>query len=720
MHKTKAYRKNWIACHRKVKKFCSDSFNLIEDDSVIDTQWEQLPANHSVCLSLTSQYGICSESKHTGDGQEHGDAQHSEIGTVGQFLQYLDPDVGGITSSDFCQKLGVNNCECTALEFTACSSNNDKLAASTNGASSNSREHGNESDWFAVDCAEVDMSDSDTENEDENMKMADIHDDITQWYCKHRVTQSALSDLLKILNSHGCQVPLVASTLLNTPRTVEVQQKSGGEYKYFGIAELLQCRLLRVSDDAWKDLTELELQVNIDGLPLFKSSNISVWPILCAVSNIHPMRPFTVALYCGSKKPSNLEFMHDFIAEMKQLMTVGFIMNGKHLSVKLNCVICDAPAKALVKGIIQFNGRYGCDMCVQKGKYDGRMLFLEGHAPRRTDESFRNQSNKQHHKERSPFCDLPIDMVDDFPIDYMHQVNLGVTKRLILGWTSGPLSSRISSVQVQSINRKLLNMKKFLPSDFVRKPRSLDTIRLWKASEFRTFLLYTGPFVLKDILNKDVYLHFMSLSCGVSILMNDILTFEHKDYANELMHYFVDEAVKLYGEKFVTYNVHSLTHLSDVAARFGGLHKCSAYPFESYLGTLKRLVHNGKNPLVQIAKRLHEIERSSLPNDYVRTKFTKTVEVRITEPDNCYIMNNGDYCLCHKLLHHASVALCEVFPNKVSLYTKPCDSRLLGVYKVLTKDSVMRQVPSKSLVKKAVYIPIDNRHAAVLPLLHEI
>ena len=67
---------------------------------------------------------------------------------------------------------------------------------------------------------------------------------------------------------------------------------------------------------------------------------------------------------------------------------------------------------------------------------------------------------------------------------------------------------------------------------------------------------------------------------------------DHLDYANQLMHYFVKNSVKLYGEEFVVYNVHSLIHVADDVRRFGSLNKINAFPFESYLGKLKK---NGQN-----------------------------------------------------------------------------------------------------------------------------
>lgn len=48
----------------------------------------------------------------------------------------------------------------------------------------------------------------------------------------------------------------------------------------------------------------------------------------------------------------------------------------------------------------------------------------------RSDETFRNRYQPNHHKERSILEDLPIDMVKAFPIsDSLHLFDLGITKR---------------------------------------------------------------------------------------------------------------------------------------------------------------------------------------------------------------------------------------------------------------------------------------------------
>ena len=94
--------------------------------------------------------------------------------------------------------------------------------------------------------------------------------------------------------------------------------------------------------------------------------------------------------------------------------------------------MCDAPAKAFVKGNKLYSGYYGCDKCAQKRYWIGRMTYQDVNAlSLRTNETFRSALNPEHHNHPSPFCDLAeekLDMIKQFPLDYMHQVCLEVSK----------------------------------------------------------------------------------------------------------------------------------------------------------------------------------------------------------------------------------------------------------------------------------------------------
>ena len=156
-------------------------------------------------------------------------------------------------------------------------------------------------------------------------------------------------------------------------------------------------------------------------------------------------------------------------------------------------------------------------------------------------------------------------MVTKFPVDYMHQVCLGVMKKLLLLWIRGKRLVRISAGQVMEISNTLVSLKKFIPSCLARTPRGLDEIDRWKATEFRQFLLYSGAIALSGVLGDDLYNHFLCLSIAISILVCPSLAQVHRCYAHELLTYFVQQGSVLYGEEFLVYNRHSLIHLTAAA-----------------------------------------------------------------------------------------------------------------------------------------------------------
>ena len=76
-----------------------------------------------------------------------------------------------------------------------------------------------------------------------------------------------------------------------------------------------------------------------------------------------------------------------------------------------------------------------------------------------------------------------------------------------------------------------------MPKEFSIKPRSLNDIHFWKATEFQQFVLYVGPIVLKDAVPNSIYNHFIKLSYSISILLlNDENKRNHYlDYAQKLI-----------------------------------------------------------------------------------------------------------------------------------------------------------------------------------------
>ena len=469
----------------------------------------------------------------------------------------------------------------------------------------------------------------------------------------------------------------------------------GGKYTYLGLEKGIRRSLLNI-DKTTYDV--IELSFNVDGLPVFKSTKTAVWPVQCSVANIPSVanRPFVAALYSGNNKPQDKDFLIDFVRELQLLCING--IDSK--PVKIRNVICDAPARCMVKGIKQFNARHGCDFCDVLGQYkERRMLFLYEGNPR-TDLSFRSKQDAEHHKCDSAFLTVSdLDMIKQFPVDPMHCVDLGVTKRLLILWKEGPLPHRLSAGVLGIISSYLECLRPFIPAVFNRKPRRLDDLKFWKATEFRTFLMYTGPVVLKFVLSREQYENFNDLSVAIRILYNETLVNMHHSFANELLQCFVEKAQEMYSEKFVSYNVHCLLHIADHALHFKCLENCSAYKFENNMSTIKQLVRGTGDPLIQISNRLHERERID------GNGKTALVETPAFKRHSCGKLANGKFCRIQEVGKQRH--LCEIFTRTEPFYEIPCDSRIVGIHKAKLQHSEMAFVDISDITSTVIGIPLS-------------
>lgn len=129
-------------------------------------------------------------------------------------------------------------------------------------------------------------------------------------------------------------------------------------------------------------------------------------------------------------KPKDLNwYISTFVHELKHIIENGLTVNSKRVSIKVRCFICDTPARCFLKGVIGSNGYSACLKCVTKGKYSytaKTMIYPQMNAELRTDAKFRSGVYGQHHKSYSIISELPINMIDDFPIaDSLHIIDLG-------------------------------------------------------------------------------------------------------------------------------------------------------------------------------------------------------------------------------------------------------------------------------------------------------
>ena len=244
----------------------------------------------------------------------------------------------------------------------------------------------------------------------------------------HR-TKTSLSNariLLEVLRPLHPDLPKDPRTLLKTPRKTEVKSLDGGCYVHLGLIEGLKILL----DERCETVDEVHIQINIDGLQLYSSSNVQLWPILCRIVRPWISNPFVVGTYCGLSKPSDVfSYFTSLLNELIPIVNEGYKLDDK-VSVFLQLIICDTPARSFAKQIKGHSGFHCCDICDQKGVYlEHRLTLPRLHAPKRTDESFRNRAREEHHVGKSPFELLHIDMIRSFCLDPMHALYLGIAKK---------------------------------------------------------------------------------------------------------------------------------------------------------------------------------------------------------------------------------------------------------------------------------------------------
>ena len=89
-------------------------------------------------------------------------------------------------------------------------------------------------------CAsEVESSECEESDAGESQEVS-FQDCLATWAANFNIQHVALSELLKILNKHGMDVPNDPRTLLSTPKDLSEKDMCGGKYIYLGVAKTLK------------------------------------------------------------------------------------------------------------------------------------------------------------------------------------------------------------------------------------------------------------------------------------------------------------------------------------------------------------------------------------------------------------------------------------------------------------------------------------------------
>lgn len=614
----------------------------------------------------------------------------------------------------------------------------------------------NEADEVGINENNDDGNDKDSEsssldasdvssNEEESDEEANFNDEIKlrQWAITSGIQHCHLDSLLRILKRKYVNLPLSSKTFLKTTSAEykidtfkTIDDKIIGEYIYFGIASgLRKCVNKNIHNE-----NVLHLLINCDGLPLYKSSSKQFWPLLVKIYFTPDIyKPFPVAVFSGNQKPNNLQqYLSPFVQEMNLLLREGIEIERRIFEIKIMSFVCDRPARSFIKCIKGHNGYYACERCTIRGeRLQNRTVYLSTNCKKRSDTSFRNQKNIEHHIGISPLLSLEpsIDMVKQFVLDFMHLGCLGIFKKMLQDfWLEGNLTTKLGQNDKCQLSQNLIELQSQIPEEFQRTTRSVQDIAKWKGTEYRLFGLYIGPIVLKPILQKKYYKHFLLLHASLRILCSDDVAMKYNRQAKAYLESFVLLTKQYYGAQNVVMNFHSLIHLADDVINI----KCSlsnytAFPFENALGKMKKMLRSGNRPLAQLCRRIHEsscfqTEKVTLPPVVEIIKKQNPVEpsgripiskikykqavLSTKKPNNTVYLNDKRIMLIDTMYippnrRENDIILTGTIMKIIdSIFTYPYNSTKLNMWQVAVTESKM-ECSLQSVVYKMVHIKIN-------------
>ena len=144
------------------------------------------------------------------------------------------------------------------------------------------------------------------------------------------------------------------------------------------VEDICDGRLYKAVQELQNNADNISLSWSTDGVPVFKSSNVSMWPIQCTINELPPQlrreNVLLTGLWFGQGKPEPSVFLKPFVEELNDLAQNGFTWMKPNTALptvsKVFTLICtcDSVARCALQNVKQFNGKFGCAWCQQEGE----------------------------------------------------------------------------------------------------------------------------------------------------------------------------------------------------------------------------------------------------------------------------------------------------------------------------------------------------------------
>ncbi|KAE8742490.1 hypothetical protein FOCC_FOCC011956 [Frankliniella occidentalis] len=273
------------------------------------------------------------------------------------------------------------------------------------------------------------------------------------------------------------------------------------------------------------------------------------------------------------------------------------------------------------------NSLYGCTFCLQKTvrTTSGRRFAGDKFGQLRSHESINQDmkialenSHKSDPRSRGVWAPSILQTLEFFDLgqgfapDYLHAVLLGCVKQhteLLLTretkknyWTHLDVTEDIRLDHVIALVDKEID-KIVVPHCITRLPRGLKDRENWKASEWRSWLLFYCLVCLQGQLKKKYLIHLAHLCVAVHILLQKSISPSQLKYAEELLIKYVVLYEHYFKDVSMNYCIHLLPHLVEGVRNFGPLFTHNTFLYEGQNRFLLQLLSSPFCVAKQLAKK---------------------------------------------------------------------------------------------------------------------
>jgi len=235
----------------------------------------------------------------------------------------------------------------------------------------------------------------------------------------------------------------------------------------------------------------------------------------------------------------------------------------------------------------------------------------------------------------------------------------------------------------------------------------------------------------------------MALSCAIRILSSSELYLTYNNYALQLLEYFVHKYTIIYGNEYLTHNVHGLIHLPADCVKHGPLENFSCFKFENYLFEIKKKMRTSRHPLQQICNRLKEQEQIQKVKDVTKYPvlrkqyrvqvhneknytYFKVIDfekygLKTSDTDNCVILKDKSvFCIediCQKNDTSEIFLKGKKFTESKLFFNSPCSSQLFHIQRVQNLANDAYTINIDEILMKCIKYPHNNGFI-ILPIIH--